>query len=208
MKNRPSIMLITALLISGCGVTPSNYESNSPSLNFSEFFDGRLCAWGLVRDRSSEMTRKFVARIDASTLEQETQLLEWFKFSDNEIQKRHWRFKAAGNELSGKAGDVEGEASGRIWGDSLQLKYVLNIQVEDETWQIAMDDWLHLIDENTLLGSTQMTKWGLDVGRIDISIQKRQANDKCSISDDEISQSIVNQNKVELFGDLNDKKDV
>jgi len=160
---------------------------NSPKFEFTNYFEGRLCAWGLVRDRKLEMTRKFVARIDAKTQGQQTELYEWFKFSDNQMQKRVWKFNPRGDLFIGTAGDVVGTAEGRVWGDSLHLNYVLNIEVDDENWEISMDDWLHLIDENTLIGSTEMTKWGFNVGRIDISIQKRLEDDKCSISDEEIS---------------------
>jgi len=142
----------------------------------TQFFDGKLCAWGLVRNRGGEVNRKFIADINATASAGRVELDEQFIFDDGEKQSRLWQFVKRDNHWIGSAGDVVGEAIGKTAGDTLHLTYQLSVNVDGDTVVVAMDDWLHLIDKHTLLGSTNMSKWGLDVGRIDIMIQQRQTN--------------------------------
>ncbi len=177
-----SIVCISLFLISACGITPNAYVDNKPEFKFNQFFNGRLCAWGVVKDRKGELTRKFIAKIDAINSNNTTQLNEVFLFNDNEVQYRHWRFSLKNEQLIGTAEDVIGNAVGKVWGDSLHLTYVLEVKTDDDTWQVNMDDWLHLVDKNTLMGTTQMSKWGVNLGRIDIAIQQRVNTDDCGIN--------------------------
>ena len=178
---RDLVLLAAVVLIGGCGVTPSNYLTGKPEFKFDSFFDGRLCAWGLLRDRSGEVTRKFIAEIDAYQKDGKVVLDEIFQFSDGERQKRVWRFTKDSEGWLGRAGDVVGSARGKVWGDSLHLEYTLAITTEDSVWEVSMDDWLHLIDKNTLLGTTEMSKLGIGLGRIDITIRKQSSGLECGI---------------------------
>lgn len=174
-----TIFIIAFAVLSGCSASNDNYRSNTPKLIFNQFFDGRLCAWGVVKDRQGEMTRKFVARIDSETVKGTTSLDEIFKFDDGEFQKRKWFFNSQGSGILGTANDVVGKATGEVYGDSLHLVYTLEVISDGDVWHVAMDDWLHLVDSNTMIGTTRMTKWGLDLGRIDITIQKRSNSELC-----------------------------
>ncbi|MGB0495676.1 MAG: DUF3833 family protein [Kangiellaceae bacterium] len=177
--NKKSMILYSLFMLSSCSVNPELYKSTNSSLSFSNYFKGKLCAWGTVKDRSMQVTRKFVANIDASQNDSKIVLNEQFNFSDGEQQTRVWEFIENNNQIIGTAGDVVGKAQGEIYGDSLHLTYILDIPQEDGSIQVNMDDWLHLIDANTLMGSTKMTKWGFYVGQIDIVIQKRAISSDC-----------------------------
>ena len=52
------------------------------------------------------------------------------------------------------------------------MSLVLQINIDNSEYIVAMDDWLTLVDDSTLMGSTEITKWGVNLGRIDIVIQK------------------------------------
>jgi hypothetical protein len=174
-----TLLALAVVALFGCSASNDNYRSNSPKLVFDQFFDGRLCAWGVVKNRQGEMTRKFVARIDSETVNGTTSLDEIFRFDDGELQKRKWFFNSQGSAILGTANDVVGKATGEIFGDSVHLVYTLEVISDDDVWHVSMDDWLHLVDSNTMIGTTRMTKWGLDLGRIDITIQKRSNSDIC-----------------------------
>ncbi len=177
--NKLLISALTTLLISGCSINPEQYKSNSPSLSFADYFEGKLCAWGTLKGRNKQVTRKFIANIDAFKDQSHVVLDEQFIFSDGEKQTRVWKFIENGDAISGTAGDVVGEATGKIFGDSLHLTYTLDIPQDEGSIEVEMDDWLHLVDRDTLMGTTKMTKWGFDVGQIDIVIQKRNASTDC-----------------------------
>ncbi len=194
--NKLLISTAATLLLSGCSINPELYQNNTPSLSFSNYFDGKLCAWGTLKDRSHQVTRKFIANIDAFKDGSKIVLDEQFVFSDGEKQTRIWKFIQQGNEITGTAGDVVGDAEGKVYGDSLHLTYTLDIAQENGSIEVEMDDWLHLIDQDTLMGSTKMTKWGFDVGQIDIVIQKRSESTNCFVGNNlsQLSSSHPNAN--------------
>ena len=70
----------------------NSYKNKSPQFKMNEFFSGKLCAWGVVRDRSGEVSRKFVADIAATAEKDAVVLDEEFVFDDGEKQKRIWKF--------------------------------------------------------------------------------------------------------------------
>ncbi|WP_444996011.1 DUF3833 family protein [Aliikangiella sp. IMCC44359] len=164
------------LLLSACSSSQSYREKSLPALNFEKFFSGSLCAWGIVRHRDGEINRKFIANINAYKKTEQVILDEKFVFDDGENQSRTWIFQQINNNWIGSAGDVVGQATGKVIGDLLHLNYSLLIKQDNGEIEIDMDDWLHLIDENTLMGTTNMTKWNISVGRIDIVIQKQNNN--------------------------------
>lgn len=164
---------VLVFLLAGCTVNGNNYSKNKPEFIFTDFFNGPLCAWGTVKNDSGQMLRKFIAKIDAYQKGEATYLDEVFMFNDGEKQLRLWEFTQENEQLVGVANDVVGSSTGKVYGDSLHLEYVLAIVNDGSEWHINMDDWLHLIDENTLMGTTQMSKFGFDLGRIDIVIRKQ-----------------------------------
>ena len=168
--------LIFISFITGCTVNGNSYTKNKPEFVFEEFFSGPLCAWGTVKKDNGELLRKFIAKINAYEENGFTVLDEVFMFNDGEKQLRLWKFSQQNDQLNGTAGDVVGNATGKSYGDSLHLEYVLAINSDGSEWHINMDDWLHLIDQNTLMGTTQMSKFGFDLGRIDIVIRKQQTS--------------------------------
>ena len=170
------LLLLSSLFLASCASDITQYESNSPKLDLTEYFSGKLCAWGTVSDFSGDVSRRFVATIEATSSQDSFTLDEIFKFDDGERQTRLWKFNKTNNQWIGTAGDVEGEAIGEVSGNVMSLLYDLNVQMDDDVIRLAMDDVLHLIDDNTMIGKTIMNKFGIQVGEINIVIQK-QSND-------------------------------
>lgn len=166
------LFIIGIFLLNACSSSPTLDNKRSPSLSLTEFFSGKFCAWGLVKSSGGELTRKFVAKIDARSKENSFELDEQFIFDDGEKQNRLWQFIYKDNQWVGTAGDVEGKAVGNVSGDTFHLVYDLNVKIDENHWTINMDDWLYLVDENTMMGTTTMKKWGFVVGEINITMQK------------------------------------
>ena len=87
-------------------------------------------------------------------------------------QQRCWRLTKQGNHYRGTAEDIVGEARGEVQGNALNWRYTLQVPVNGKVWDIALDDWLYLIDENNLIDRTKMKKWGLPVGELTLHIRK------------------------------------
>lgn len=179
--------LLLLITLSGCYTTLDKTTSGTPQLAFEEFFNQSLCAWGLVRNRSGGVIRKFSASIEAVSQGDQVTLDEIFLFDDGEYQSRFWKFNKQGEQWQGSASDVVGVATGVINRDSFYLNYSLSLFIDGRRLLVDMDDWLYLVDSNTLMGSTEMSKWGFKVGQIDIVIQKHRGN---------VNQCIEQLNKV------------
>ena len=64
------------------------------------------------------------------------------------------------------AGDVRGEGRASTSGNSMFLDYVLTIELEDGSIDVAVDDRMYLVSENVLINESSLTKFGLPVGGI------------------------------------------
>ena len=179
MKSKTSP--ITAILIAACCVALSacspvsveEYSANKPQLVAEEFFNGKLLAHGIVKDRGGLVIRYFSASIDASWRDGIGTLDESFVFDDGEQQTRVWTLKPTGdNSYVATAGDVIGEGKMKVAGNSVFLDYVLRVPYDGDSIDLRIDDRMYLVSERVLLNESIMTKWGFEVGSILLVIEK------------------------------------
>ena len=174
-----TVVLLAAVLLTGCTTSVRDYENREPHLDLREYFDGPLVAWGIVQNRSGEATRSFrvdmVGRWDGDrgTLEED------FTWSDGELERRVWTFrKLDEHTYIGTADDVVGEARGEAFGNALRWRYTLALPWNDGTINVALDDWMWLIQDNVLVNRTKIRKFGVRVGEVTIFFRKTERNDE------------------------------
>ena len=163
------------ILVSGCcsPVVVSDYAGRTPEMKPEEFFDGVLTAHGVVKDRSGKVIRYFNAEIQAYWEGSVGTLKEDFVFNDGEKQQRIWTLIQQGRgQYIGTANDVVGEAKGEVSGNTMFLQYMLEVPYEDSTITLAIDDRMYLVDEQTLINESKMSKLGFQVGEIILVILK------------------------------------
>lgn len=165
--------------LSACTQVPvTEYAKQQPALVAEAFFDGQLTAHGVVKSRSGKIIRSFDATIKAYWEEGIGTLDEDFVFDDGEEQKRIWRLEPNGKNENGAAlykataNDVTGVGNMRVAGNSLFLNYVLQVPYKGKTIELAIDDRMYLVDENTIVNESVMRKWGFRVGEILLVIKK------------------------------------
>ena len=176
-----TLTLTVLFMLSGCSADLSQYRSNSPVFDPVDFFSGPMCAWGTVRDFNGDVSRRFFADITGKSDANTFTLDEVFLFDDGQTQTRLWQFTKSEDKWMGRAGDVIGVAEGELYGNMMSLKYQLEVALDGDTIILDMDDELHLIDENNLLGKTIMTKFGITVGEIDLIMQKQKMPGQCKV---------------------------
>ncbi len=166
--------VILCALFAGCGSVPiEDYAANQPVLVPETFFDGKLSAHGVVKNRSGKVIRYFNADIKAYWKDGIGTLEEDFLFDDGEKDRRVWTLTPSGNNrYVGTAGDVVGEGEVQFAGNSMFLDYVLRIPYNDGTLDIRIDDRMYLVNPNTLINESRMMKFGFEVGEILLVIQK------------------------------------
>jgi hypothetical protein len=166
-------VLLAFLVLAGCTTSVRDYAGRAPRLVLEDYFDGPLVAWGIVQNRSGEVTRSFrvdmVGRWDDGT----GVLEEDFEWSDGELERRVWTFrKLDAHTYTGTAGDVVGEARGEAFGNALRWRYTLALPWNDGTINVALDDWMWLVQDDVLVNRTVIRKLGFRVGEVTIFFQK------------------------------------
>ena len=179
MKSQTSLIksiliAFCCLVLAGCtSVAVEDYATNKPQIVAEQFFNGKLLAHGIVKDRDGRVIRYFRARIDASWRDGIGTLDESFVFDDGEQQKRVWTLKpSADNQYIATAGDVIGEGKMTVAGNSVFLDYVLRVPYDGDSIDLRIDDRMYLVSDRVLLNESIMTKWGFEVGSLMLVIEK------------------------------------
>lgn len=166
--------LLAAILLAGCaGPKLSDYAAQRPVFDFRQYFNGDLLAHGIVSDRGGEVLRRFVVTMRCDWVGDTGTLDEQFVYSDGERQHRVWRVrKQAEGSYVGTADDVVGEAVGSSSGPAFNWRYTLKLPVRGDVYELQFDDWMHLIDERTVINKAVMSKFGVRVGEITLSFSR------------------------------------
>jgi hypothetical protein len=169
-------ILLSSLLLASCGnVEVQDYAGETPKLDLREYFEGRVDAWGMFQDRSGKVIKRFHVVINSHSEGDKLILDEDFTYSDGTRQKRVWTLTPAGNgQWRGRADDVIGEAEGEVAGNALRWRYVLRLPVDDSIYHVDFDDWMYLIDEQTLVNRSFMSKFGVELGQVTLFFRKQQ----------------------------------
>ncbi|MBR9882950.1 MAG: DUF3833 domain-containing protein [Oceanospirillales bacterium] len=168
-----TLTLLSLFTLASCSTTVEHYRDSQPAFDPASFFNGQLMAVGIVQNRSGEVIRRFTANIVGAWDGKRGVLDEQFHFNDGEEQWRCWQLEQQENRLTGRAGDVVGEAEGVIAGNTLNWQYVLKVALDDsDSIDLTLDDWLYLVSEDHLINRTRMTKFGIDVGEITLAIHR------------------------------------
>ena len=168
--------LLIAILVSyGCStIDIAQYSEKKPSLDVFQYFRGKTKGWGIVQDRGGKLTRQFTVDINGSVDDDGSLVLEeYFDWSDGEKSSRTWTIKKLeDHSYAGSAGDVVGTAEGKAYGNVLNWRYQLLLEVDGSTWKINFDDWMFLQHDNVLINRAAMTKFGFHVGDVTIVFKK------------------------------------
>lgn len=190
MKSLGKVIVMALIpFLSACSTKLDDYRGVEPELDLSQFFNGHLEAYGIVQDYKGKVSRRFRADILGRWEGDQGVLDELFYFADGEEQHRCWQLQKSGKRYTGQAGDVIGLAEGEVAGNALNWQYTLAVPVNGKTWNIKLNDWMFLVDENNLINRASMYKFGLEVGEITLYIKKvsdqphRELTGGCSIAE-------------------------
>ena len=183
--------LAAAALLAGCSQSVTDYRQQTPVLQLDQFFAGSGRAYGVLHDWRGRQTLRFTADLCGEWQQGRGDLYEVFYFSDGRVEQRHWQLQQnADGSISGSAGDVVGEASGQLAGNTLYWEYTLRIPYDGDTLDVKVKDWLYLVDEQNLINRSTLHKFGLTVGELTLAIQQQNKNADCAALQQKIKQLI------------------
>jgi len=167
------------LALSGCAsIGVGHYADQQPQLNLEHFFSKPVKAWGIFEKRSGEVAKRF--QVDISSRHEGDKLIldEHFLYSDGTRQQRIWTLSPDGSgRWRGRADDVVGEATGEVAGNALRWRYILNLPIDGALYEVSLDDWMYLMDEDTLINRSSMSKLGVEIGQVTLFFRRQSAGE-------------------------------
>ena len=169
------LLLLCCVVLASCGsVSVDDYATEKPALDLTRFFDRPVQAWGIYQDRSGKVLKRFHVDITSRRDGDRLILDERFVYSDGSTQQRVWTLIPDGqNRWRGTADDVVGEATGELAGNALRWRYQLNLPVDGTTYVVTFDDWMYLMDEDTLINRSSMLKLGVELGQVTLFFRRQ-----------------------------------
>jgi len=164
-------LILMLALVAGCS-TPT-YEHLGPKFEIDKLLQGELHAYGIVRDRSGNLLRRFKVNMTGRWNDQGTGTLdEQFLYDDGERSERLWTFTPSGDGgYIGSANDTLSEAVVRVDGPVLTLKYRIALEVGEANYEVVFDDALYAIDDKRIVNVSDIRKFGFKVGEVVLVIQ-------------------------------------
>jgi hypothetical protein len=171
---RAVVIWIFVVCLAGCAsVDVTDYAKEQPVFDLARYFDGTVDGWGMIQDRGGQVTQRFTVRIDGRFEGDTLTLDEHFEYADGRKERKTWRLVKAGDAYVGRREDTVGDGRGRQSGNAFNIRYVLRFPTDGRTWDLDMDDWMHQIDEKTVLNRTRVSKFGIRFADITVSFTKR-----------------------------------
>lgn len=167
-------LLAMAALVLGCASPrPADYSAMTPMLDLRSYFNGRLVAHGIVTDRSGRLLQRFEAQITGTWQGDTGTLDEQFRYADGRTERRVWTLaRDSGGRWTGRAADVVGLAEGQAAGPALNWRYTLRLPIDGREWELELDDWMFLVDDQVMINRAQMRKFGVLLGEVLIAFRK------------------------------------
>ncbi|KAB7884950.1 DUF3833 domain-containing protein [Poseidonibacter ostreae] len=163
------------LIFTGCSkMQIEDFTNKGPEFIPQEYFNGKLTAYGMVKDRSGKIIKTFKGDLVGSWDKNGVGTLdEKFVYDNGEKQTRVWTLTPTGDKtFIGTAGDIVGEAEMIANGNTVMIDYTMRVPYNDSTIDINVKDWLHLQEDGVILNHTKMKKFGFTVGELVITIIK------------------------------------
>lgn len=168
--------LAVALGLAGCASQRiSDYAGVQPELSLERYFVGKTQAWGMFQKRGGQVVRRFHVDINGRMEDGKLILDEDFTYDDGSKETRTWVLQRNNQGgWTGTAGDVVGLAQGELAGNAFHWRYTLALPVDGTVYNVNLDDWMYLMDKDTLINRATMSKFGVELGQITLFFRKVQ----------------------------------
>ncbi|RXJ94582.1 hypothetical protein CRV00_06550 [Malaciobacter molluscorum] len=162
-------------LFGGCSsMKLSDFDNTTPKFVPENYFNGKLTAYGLVKDINGKIIKTFKGDLFGSWDKNGVGTLdEKFVYNDGEKQTRVWTLTPTKDgKYIGTAGDIVGDAIMSVNGNTVMMDYTMKVPYNDSTINLNVKDWLHLQEDGVIINHSKMKKFGITVGELVITIIK------------------------------------
>ncbi len=155
---------------------PRDYAKKGPRFDLRHHLDGPLLCEGVIYGPTGRVSSRFVADFDARWDGNVGVMTERFHYDSGAVQDRQWTL-TLGNDGSVRATapDVVGEGTGRAEGAAVQLSYNIRLTPEAGGHVLAVNDWMYLLENGTIMNRSQFSKFGIKVAELVATLRKKDA---------------------------------
>lgn len=169
------VVIAGLILIGGCAGAPRLPEETVGSFVIERDLLGETVARGEF-SAINGTRRSFTAYLTGTQEGELFTLHERFEYDDGERDEKTWVLTLLGDgRYTGVREDVVGEAVGWQDGPAFRLEY--DIRLPDENGEPGMKlrfrDVMVMTDAGAVLNRARVSKWGFNVGRVDLEIAAR-----------------------------------
>ena len=169
-------IIVSVVLLSACATSldGERYRKQQPGFDLFGFFNGEVTAWGIVQDRSGEVTQRFTVKIQGTVEGNQLRLDETFEYSlGSGVTERVWIInRKADGSYGGRAGDILGDAYGEAFGNAFRWTYAMDLPVGNNSYEVTFEDWIWQLDEHTILNRSWIQKFGIDFAEVTLFMQR------------------------------------
>lgn len=165
---------LMTMFLFGCSTHVEEYKDTKPVMQFDQFFNGPVKAWGIVQDRSGKVIKRFEVDMVGTWNGDEGTLQEHFVYYDGEEQDRTWHIRKVGpDKYTGTADDIVGTATGESKGSAIKWNYVMKLPVGNSVYDVAFDDWMFQMRDGVLINRSYLKKFGIRMAELSIFMEKK-----------------------------------
>lgn len=173
------VVLFIFLIFSSCSShKAAEYKDRTPVLNYKKLLTGNLKAYGVIFDFFGKQSDTFTIE-SVGTLNKEKNRIDMkqkFIYSDGKIEEGEAYALFDDNEPNHfvyKDHMMVEEAKYDQYGNSANIKYKLNVKRDNgSTITVNCNDWLYLVSDNIGINTIEMSKVGLNVSKIIMTLIK------------------------------------
>lgn len=173
MTGRLLAVMLMGLSLTACATRP-DYEgkASSRTLILEKALVGRTIGDGAFVNSITGGETKFSVVIDGSWDGKILTLVEDFTYTDGTKERKTWRLtKTAEGLYGGEREDVIDTADIRQDGAGVRLDYYVTLSTGLGAIDVRFQDLLYLRDDGTIANIAVVSKFGLRVGRVHITMQ-------------------------------------
>lgn len=163
---------LAMLALGGCAHAPElPPASGTTPLLLEGFFAGRTQGFGVFTNTWTGEERSFEVTIEGRWDGRTLTLVEVFVYADGEIDRKTWVLAKNGDgTYTGTREDVVGEALAFRDGLTMRLEYEVLLGTGDDATEVRFKDVLGLNPDGTLTNLAVVSKWGFQVGRVELHL--------------------------------------
>ncbi len=170
---RLKVLLMTGVFLSGCASMPE-FSAPLPAkkLVLEQALSGRTLGDGVFVNSITGGETKFSVVIDGAWDGKVLTLVEDFTYSDGLQERKTWHLTKTGDGVfSGIREDVIDTAEVRQDGNGVRLDYVVTLSTGIGNIDVRFQDLLYLNADGSIANKAVVSKFGLRVGRVDITMR-------------------------------------